>query len=62
MNEPTHARPSMSGKVTPPADMHAAARASLSPEGYARLMEQTGGAAPTPRQLCELADAERAAA
>lgn len=60
MNEPHYARPSMSGTVTPPPDMHAAARASLSVEGYAKLMDQTGGAAPTPRQLCELAEAERA--
>jgi hypothetical protein len=60
MSDP-NARPSMTGTVTPPADMHAAARASLSAVGYARLMEQTRGAAPTPRQLCELVEAERAA-
>ena len=51
----------MSGTVTPPADMHAAARKSLSEAGYERLMKETGGAAPTPRQLCELVESERAA-
>jgi hypothetical protein len=54
--------PKMFGTVTPPADMHEAARKSLTEDGYARLMTLTGGAAPTPRQLCEFADAERARA
>lgn len=52
--------PAMSGTVTPPADMLAAARRDLSDEAYERLMQVTGGAAPTPRQLCELVEAERA--
>jgi hypothetical protein len=50
---------SFTGKVTPPADMMAAARASLSPEGFEELMRETGGANPTPAQLCRIADRER---
>lgn len=59
MNEDI-ARPVMSGTVRPPADMHAAARRDLSAQAYERLMQRTGGAAPTPRQLCEFVEAERA--
>lgn len=47
------------GTVTPPADMMAAARASLSPEGFEELMRDTGGGVPTPAQLCRIADRER---
>lgn len=50
--------PLMTGTVTPPADLMAAARASLSGVGFARLMNLTGGAPPTPRQLAREADFE----
>lgn len=53
---------SLCGTVTPPPDMHAAARQSLSPEGYERLMRATGGAAPTPAQLVQEAEFERTGA
>lgn len=52
-------QPIAMGTVTPPADMMAAARASLTAEGFAELMRETGGAAPTPKQLCRIADRER---
>jgi hypothetical protein len=47
------------GSVTPPADMMAAAKASLTEEGFAELMRETGGASPTPAQLVRIADRER---
>lgn len=40
MNQP----PILTGTVKPPADMIEAARASLSAEGFAELMAETGGA------------------
>jgi hypothetical protein len=49
------------GKVTPPADMIAAAKASLSEKAFADLMEQTGGREPTPDELCKMVDACRQA-
>ena len=48
------------GATEPPRDMMEAARMSLSAEYFARLMRRTDGRAPTPRELCEFADAERA--
>lgn len=53
-------RPKLIGTVTPPPDMIAAARASLSPVAFERLMQETEGAAPTPAQLCQLVEEERA--
>lgn len=50
--------PLMTGMVTPPADLMAAARASLSEAGFARLMEVTSGETPTPRQIAREADFE----
>jgi hypothetical protein len=50
-------RPAMYGVVTPPADMIDAARKSLPSDKFDELMRQTGGAAPTPAQLCALVDA-----
>lgn len=47
------------GTVTPPADMMAAAKASLSEEGFAELMRETRGGIPTPAQLVRIADRER---
>lgn len=49
------------GTVTPPADMMEAARLSLTPTGFENLMARTGGRIPTPAELVEFADAERAA-
>jgi hypothetical protein len=49
----------MAGHVRPPADMIAAAERSLSPEGFRDLMNQTGGAPPTPAQLCAAVELER---
>jgi len=49
------------GSAKPPADMMEAARQSLTPTGFANLMERTAGRAPTPAELVEFADAERAA-
>lgn len=47
------------GQVLPPANMLGAAEASLSPSGYLDLMNQTGGLAPTPEQLCAAVELER---
>jgi hypothetical protein len=47
------------GKVTPPADMFDAARKSLTPENFDKLMLETGGKPPTPDQLVAAAEAER---
>lgn len=47
------------GMVTPPADMVAAARRDLSPEGFAQLMQLTGGNPPTPAQLVAAVEEER---
>lgn len=47
------------GNVTPPPDLMEAARKSLSAAGFERLMQITGGAIPTPAQLCREADYER---
>jgi hypothetical protein len=51
------------GRVTPPADMLKAARDSLAefPNAFEDLMQQTGGRAPTPDELCKMADGCRAA-
>lgn len=49
----------MEGASKPPANMMEAARASLSAEAFAQLMERTGGRPPTPAELCAFADAER---
>lgn len=52
-------QPIAHGTVTPPDDMMAAARASLSEEGFAELMAETGNQPPTPAQLVRIADRER---
>lgn len=57
--ETSSIRKKFRGSVTPPADMIEAARKSLSPEGFERLMKATGGAAPTPAQLCREVELER---
>jgi hypothetical protein len=51
------------GRVTPPADMLKAARDSLAefPNAFEDLMQQTGGRAPTPDELCKMIDGCRAA-
>lgn len=49
-----------SGRVTPPADMIAAARNSLDDDGFVQLMHMTGGTAPTPAQLVALVEERRA--
>jgi hypothetical protein len=49
------------GKVTHPKDMMEAARKSLSEQAFKDLMEQTGGRAPTPDELCAMVDAIRQA-
>lgn len=49
------------GKVTPPPDMIAAARASLSEQAFKDLMDQTGGNPPTPDELCAMVTACRQA-
>jgi hypothetical protein len=49
------------GKVTAPPDMIAAAKASLSEQAFKDLMDQTGGNAPTPDELCKMVDACRQA-
>lgn len=49
------------GMVTPPADMTEAARKSLPEQAFNDLMEQTGGRAPTPEELCAMVDAVRQA-
>lgn len=53
--------PSIRGTVMPPPDMMAAARASLPEQAFDDLMAQTGGRAPSPAELCAMADAVRAA-
>lgn len=52
----------LEGAHKPPTNMMDAARQSLSEAGFTELMRRTDGSAPTPAQLCELADAERDAA
>lgn len=49
-------QPLFGGTVTPPADMMEAARLSLPDQAFKDLMEQTGGRAPTPEELCKMAD------
>jgi hypothetical protein len=49
------------GKVTPPTDMIAAAKASLPEAAFKDLMDQTGGNAPTPDELCKMVDSLRQA-
>lgn len=49
------------GTVTPPPDMMEAARLSLTEQAFKDLMEQTGGLAPTPDELCKMVDASRQA-
>jgi hypothetical protein len=49
------------GRVTPPADMMGAAKASLSENAFKDLMIETGGTPPTPEQLCKKADEARRA-
>jgi hypothetical protein len=49
------------GEVTPPADMMDAARRSLPDDAFHALMEQTGGAPPTPDELCRMVDSVRQA-
>jgi hypothetical protein len=41
--------------------MMAAAKASLDQKAFEDLMEQTGGRAPTPDELCAMVDARRQA-
>ena len=48
----------LSGMVTPPADMIAAARRDLSVEGFEKLMKATGGEPPTPGQLVAAVEEE----
>jgi hypothetical protein len=52
----------LNGHVSPPPDMIEAARQSLSPDDFESLMQETGGKAPTPEQLCRKADEARARA
>jgi hypothetical protein len=47
------------GTNAPPSDMIAAACASLTASGFADLMNQTGGLAPTAEQLCAMVELER---
>lgn len=49
----------LDGRVTPPADMIAAAAASLPPEHFHALMQQTGGLPPTSQELVNLVEALR---
>lgn len=49
------------GKVTAPTDMIEAARKSLPEQAFKDLMDQTGGIAPTPDELCKMVDACRQA-
>ena len=49
------------GHVTPPADMVAAAKASLPEQAFKDLMDQTGGNPPTPEELCKMVDGIRQA-
>jgi hypothetical protein len=49
------------GTSCPPLDMVGAAEASLSTAGFQDLMHQTGGAPPTPEQLCAAVEQERRA-
>jgi hypothetical protein len=49
----------IAGMVTPPADMVAAARRDLSADGFAQLMQLTGGNPPTPAQLVTAVEEER---
>jgi hypothetical protein len=51
----------LKGKVSPPADMIAAARASLSEVAFTALMEKTKGFPPTADELCAVLMAERQA-
>lgn len=52
-------RPQFAGTVTPPPDMIDAARKSLSAKAFEELMAETGGAPPTPDQLCAKVEANR---
>lgn len=49
------------GRVTAPTDMMDAAKKSLSEQAFKDLMEQTGGRAPTPDELCKMVDSCRQA-
>lgn len=49
----------LSANVTPPEDIMAVARVELSEPAFVRLMEITGGSAPTPEQLAREVDFER---
>lgn len=49
----------LAGSVRPPEDMMAVARAELSADGFARLMDVTAGEAPTPHQLVREVEYER---
>lgn len=49
----------VAGNVVPPEDLMAVARVELSEDGFARLMQSTGGEAPTPEQLAREVDFER---
>ena len=57
---PMNYSPQLVGSVTPPPDMIAAARASLSADAFALLMDSIGHRAPTPAELCAAVEAERA--
>ncbi len=48
-----------SGTATPPADMIAAARSSLSPQAFEDLMRRTAGRPPTPDELVAAVEAEK---
>jgi hypothetical protein len=52
----------LAGTVQPPSDMVRAARDSLSARAFEDLMNQTGGAPPTPAQLCAAVELERQSA
>jgi hypothetical protein len=49
----------LNANVTPPEDIMAVARVELSEPAFARLMDITGGSAPTPEQLAREVDFER---
>ncbi len=56
---PLPIRISAVGSTVAPSDMLAAARASLSAQALHELLFSTGGAAPTPAQLCAAVEQER---
>lgn len=49
----------LNGRVTPPANMVEAARKSLSPAGFDKLMQRVGTRSPTPAELVAAVEEER---